>query len=150
MKFMIMKHIIALAGLAFASLSASAQSYNLNYLLGGTANIAATSTNTTMSATNNTTAYFTKTPIYGALQPTFKLTGSGTSACVFTFDSSVDGNTWAAGTFTISVTAAGTTTVANVSNQTLGGIGYVRLAGITNPNASAITNLYVWYSAKTQ
>ena len=138
--------ILALVAFAF---SASAQTYNLQRIgtVGGTLNIAATSTNTTMSATNGTSV-FVRSLTYAAFQPTFKLTGSGTSACVFTFDTSVDGRVWAAGAFTVSVTAAGTTEVGAVSNQTLGSIGYVRLAGVTNPNASAITNLYVAVSSK--
>lgn len=142
--------LIALASVAFFAATTEAQ--NLNYqtlgVPGGTLNIAATSTNTTMSATNGMVGYC-RSLTYTALQPTFKLTGTGTSACVFTFDTSVDGSVWNAGAFTISVTANGTNSVATVSNQTTGSIPYVRLAGVTNPNSNAITNLYVAIVAKT-
>lgn len=138
-------HIIALLAFAAAIVQpamAQSQNYGTLGVPGGTLNIAATSTNTTMSATNGM-IYTIKSLTYTAVQPTFKLTGAGTSACVFTFDTSVDGQVWAAGTFTVSVTAAGTTLVGTPSNQTTGSLRYLRLAGVTNPNASAITNLYV-------
>lgn len=139
---------LAFVALAFAPV-ANAQSSNLGYLGNGTTlNIAATSTNTTMSATNGM-IYSVRGVSYTAVQPTFKLTGAGTSPCVFTFDTSVDGQAWASGAFTVSVTAAGTTKVANVSNQTTGGIRLIRLSGVTNPNSAAITNLTVACASPT-
>lgn len=143
--------LVAFAFLAMAfAPCAQAQNYNLQYIGVplGTLNIAATSTNTTMSATNGT-AVFLRGITYAAFQPSFKLTGAGTSPCVFTFDSSVDNVSWTAAAFTISVTASTTNLVSTTSNQTIGSIGYYRLAGVTNPNATAITNLYVAVSSKT-
>jgi hypothetical protein len=141
--------VFAIAALALVA-PTMAQSQNLQYIgvPGGTLNIAATSTNTTMSATNGMVVGI-RSLNYSAFQPTFALTGSGTSACVFTFDTSIDGSVWSAGAFTISVTANGTNKVATVSNQTTGSIPYVRLAGVTNPNSTAITNLYVAVTSKT-
>jgi hypothetical protein len=160
MKKLYLLIVAVMASIAVAlAPNASAQSYNFNGFfgtspLGSTVNIATATTNSTMYLTNGASSInggpaFTKTPIYGAFQPVFRLTGAGTSACVLTFDNSVDGANWNTGAFTISVTANGTNWVTGLSSQTLGSIGYVRLASITNPNGTAITNLVVLTSAKT-
>jgi hypothetical protein len=150
MKFKSLLAVLALAVVALFAPTSEAQSFNYQTLgvPSGTLNIAATSTNTTMSATNGMVAV-SRSLTYTALQPTFKLTGAGTSACVFTFGTSLDNVVWNAAAFTVSVTANGTNAVATVSNQTTGSIPYIRLEGVTNPNASAITNLYVAVVAKT-
>ena len=135
--------ILAAFALAF---SAGAQSvvqttspYN-----GTTGNFASASTNSSLTAPQLS---FPRSN-YGAVQIGFKLDGSGTSAVVFKFDESIDGANWVATTRTLSVTAAGTTTVHNLSNLTLGGAGYLRLSYIGNPNSANITNLYVKYAYK--
>lgn len=145
----ILRSIFALVALAVASI-ADAQSFNQQYIFppGRTVNIAAASTNTTMYLTNSAMA-FIHSEEFSAFQPTFTLTGSGTSPCVFTFGTSVDGAVWNTGAFTISVTPNGTNKVAGVLNQLTGSIPFVRLEGITNPNASAMTNVYVAVTAKT-
>lgn len=153
LKFILATVAIIAAALIMAP-AAQAQSYNQQYIgaPGGVLNVATATTNTTMYLTNGIGL---ATPLkcngltYAAFQPTFKLTGAGTSACVFTFDSSVDGASWTTGAFTISVTASTTNLVSTTSNQTIGSIGYYRLSGVTNPNATAITNLYVAVSSKT-
>lgn len=132
----ILSRILALGATLFA-LNASALDYITTTLNGGTNNVAASTTNSYTTHAVFTAAYSSDI----ALQPIFKLTGSGTSAVVFVFDISLDGSNWYSSAFTISVTAAGTSTVTKTASQSLGSQPYVRLSSIQNPNASAITNL---------
>lgn len=112
-------------------------------LNGGTNNIAATTTNSTMA--------IAITPVrssYVAIQPSFKLDGAGTTAVTFEFDESIDGSTWNASKHTLVVTPAGTSTVTAATNITVGAVGFLRLQIVRNPNASAITNLTLKWSQK--
>lgn len=75
-----------------------------------------------------------------ALQVAFKLMGAGTSAVVVKLYESVDGETYDdTAVSSLSVTAAGTTTVAGVLPITSTAVGYYKIA-IENPNANAVTN----------
>lgn len=141
--------LVAFAAIAFFTPAAQAQSYNqINSGFAATFNIAATSTNTTVAATNGASIYATKAN-YLAIQPSFKLTGSGTSTVVFKFDESVDGTNWKIASRNISVAANGTTAVATVLNLTDACPGFFRLSQIENPNSTALTNISVVYSYKT-
>ena len=140
------KFILSLLCLAFVA-TAHAQYLPIKSIGGGTLNIAATSTNTTMSATNLAVIEATRA-LDIAIQPEFKLTGAGTSAVILKFDTSIDNSRWTVATHAISVTAAGTTVVSKATNITLGGIGYLRLSQVENPNGTAITNLAIKYVQK--
>lgn len=142
------KFIKFIAGFcAFAALTTglhaqlSVQTTSLN---GGTANVAASTTNSvtvpvlTVAKASNV-----------AIQAAFKLTGAGTSAVVFNFDESIDGSNWKTSSRTLSVTPAGTSTVVNLGNYTLGGAAFLRLSSVQNPNSAAITNLVLNYAYKT-
>lgn len=114
---------------------------------GSTLNISATSTNTTMAATNLAVIEATRA-LDIAIQPSFKLTGSGTSPVVLKFDTSIDNSNWTVASQSITITAAGTATVSKAQNFTLGAVTYMRLSQVENPNASAITNLTIRYVQK--
>lgn len=136
--------IIAALGAALTFVAAHAQlSVQTTSLNGGTANVAASTTNSvtvpiiTVAKANN-----------AAIQASFKLAGSGTSAVVFTFDESVDASVWKSASTTLSVTANGTNSVNNILKLATEGSGYYRLSSVANPNASAITNLVLKYSYK--
>lgn len=137
------KFIAIIAGLAICAAAHAQYSLQTTTLNGGTNNVAASTTN---SVTAPVIAATRASDV--ALQATFKLTGSGTSAVVFVFDESIDNSNWESASRTLSVTAAGTSTVSNVGNYTLGGAGYLRLSSVQNPNAAAITNLVLKYSLK--
>lgn len=134
--------ITAMAALLLAAPAAQAQ-YILGAVLGGTNNVAATTTNTSF-----TTVVQATKALDIAIQPSFRLTGAGTSAVVIKFDESNDMLNWKVAARSISVTANGTNTVSNVANFTVGGVGYLRLSQVENPNATAVTNLTVKYSQK--
>jgi hypothetical protein len=134
-----------LAFCAFLVTPARAQGYGVSVVLGGTNNVAAATTNSSFATVIPATR---ATDI--AVQPSFKLTGSGTSAVVLKFDESADNANWTANAVSISVTAAGTATVSKVSNFALGGIGYLRLSTVENPNASAVTNLSITFAQKRE
>lgn len=112
-------------------------------LTGGTNNVSATTTNTSFSVIIDAPR-----STYVGLQPVFSLTGAGTSAVVFKFDKSLDRVHWESGGATVSVTANGTNVVTAASSVTLGAIGYLKLTTVENPNASAITNLWLIPSRK--
>lgn len=137
--------ILAAAGL-FTAPEARAQ-YVLKTALGGTANVAASTTNTTFATTNTTMLEVTR-GLDIAIQPYFKLNGTGTSPVVLKFDTSIDNTRWTVAAQSITITANGTNEVSKVSNFTLGAVGYIRLSQIENPNASAITNLTIGYAQK--
>lgn len=105
---------------------------------GGTNNLAAATTNSTAAKVIGLAKYDQV-----AIDVKFKLIGSGTSAVVLKLDEGLDGSNWVANTRTISITAAGTSTVYFCTNYTVDSVGYLRLNVIENPNASAITNLQI-------
>lgn len=132
----------ALALLAFSP-CAKAQ-WNLQLPVpGGTNNCTATTTNTTFTTSQPTAAFTVPPQTDLPIQIVFKLTGSGTSACVFKFDESADNVNWKANAYSVTVTANGTSTVNNTGNFNIKGMPFLRLQTIENPNASAITNLLV-------
>lgn len=108
--------------------------------------IASTTTNSSLSSSNITFVV----PQSGnvCIQPAFALTSSGTTAVVFRFDASANGSDWESGAFSVSVTPAGTTRVTKCGNAAINGIPFLRLGSIENPNANAVTNLTIWFSAK--
>lgn len=139
-----MKTILKIiTGLALCLQSAFGYDTITTILTGGTNNISAASTNSTLDVRMTATRSPYLTP-----QVTFALNGAGTTAVVFKFDESVDGANWAPSTFTISVTPAGATSVSGLTRQTVGASGYFRLRIVENPNASAVTNLLLRYSTK--
>lgn len=149
-----LKHYIAALAviglLALAVPSAEAQQYKLTSVNNAGATPINGGTNTVANATTNT--YSFTIPLLGqgdvVIQPVFKLTGSGTSAVAFTFDSSADGTNWHTGTLVLSVTAAGTSTVTAQTNWTVNALGYLRLNTVGNPNATTVTNLNVLLATK--
>lgn len=136
--------ILALVALFF-TLPAAAQVVGPNTLT-VPASVAATTTNTTYASSNwvGTATQSQKV----TLGVKFQLTSTGTSAVVFKFDSSVDGVNWETATHSITGTAAGTTPVNKLGTFDLGGAPYFRLSSIENPNANAVTNISIRYSAK--
>jgi hypothetical protein len=131
----ILKQIVIVVAL-FLGIQAHGFDFLTSSLNGGTNAVAAASTNSVTTPTF-TVAYSSDI----ALQPSFKLQGSGTSAVVFKFDTSLDGTVWQAASFNISITPAGTALVTKVVSTAIGSTPYVRLSSIENPNATAITNL---------
>jgi hypothetical protein len=129
------KLALALFILALFAAPASAQYVTAITIDGGTNNVAAATTNTvsyTIATTRNQ---------FVAVQPVFKLTGSGTSAVVFKFEESLDRTNWVTSSLSVSVTAAGTSTVSGIGTLTVNGVGWLKLVTIENPNANAVTNL---------
>jgi hypothetical protein len=140
--------LIAFAALAFFTLPANAQSYNLGYIGGSTANSPASTDNTTWYTTNSAVIAVTKASNV-ALQVEHKLNGAGTSAIIFRFAASADGTTWTDSYLLVTNTAAGTTLVSSTRDVSVGAIGFLRLTSINNANANAVTNLFVRYAFKT-
>lgn len=142
----------ALALIAFAAIaltqSVQAQSYNISYIGGATANSPASTDNTTWYTTNSTPIAITKASNV-ALQVESKLQGAGTSAVIFRFGASADGVTYTSNYLLVTNTAAGTTLVSSVRDVAVGGIGFLRLESINNANATAVTNLFVRYAFKS-
>lgn len=112
-----------------------------------TLNVGVTSTNTTMYLTNGI-GTITVRGLNVVIQPQFSLYTTGTSPTVWTFDESADNSHWTSGTRTITITANGTNVVSGAANFIVGAMPYLRLSGVTNPNASAITNIVVKYVFK--
>ena len=136
---------LAAVGLLFAVAAQAQYSLQTSTTYNGTTgNFGSATTNSALTAPVLTVNKAT----HATVQVGFKLDGAGTSAVVFKFDESIDGSNWVPTTRTLSVTAAGTTTVHNLSNLTIGGAGYLRLSYIGNPNSANITNLYVKYASK--
>lgn len=139
MKRFLLSLAVAL-GLA-AALPASAQQYSAT-TQSITNWVGAASTNS-----NAGTITMTKHDI-AALQVVFGLMGAGTSAVVVKLYESVDGTTFDdTAVSSLSVTPAGTTTVAGVLPITSTAVGYYKVA-IENPNANAVTNLVVKLGVK--
>jgi hypothetical protein len=82
----------------------------------------------------------------------FKMTAACDSNMTYVLERSLDGSTvgtTAESKITLSPTANGTTAVCLVTNIDIGGTGWLRLASIANPHASAVlTNQVVLYSVK--
>jgi hypothetical protein len=131
----------ALLALAFAfALPASAQ-FRIE---------AVTATNTIPAATTNslTATVMDSTRVSEmALQINSRLGGAGTSAVVYTVQKSVDGSRYVTA-FTLSATANGTNYVAVITNITTQAVPYWKVTQVENPNASAITNLAIYYGMK--
>lgn len=143
-----MKKLFTLSLLLAASLlSAHAQYVLAPSINGGTFNIAASTTNTTIGSSNLAVIVATRA-IDIAIQPQFKLTGAGTSPVVLKFDESIDNSNWTVATRSITITPSGTTLVSKMANFTVGAAGYLRLSQIENPNAEAVTNLVIKYAQK--
>lgn len=144
MKRIISSLICIITLMAFLAIPAQAQyDIRVTSLNGGTNNLAATSTNSSVGvlieATRSANVVF---------QPIFKLDGAGTTAVTFVLDQSADNANWISGTHSITVTPAGTSTVSVSTNISVGAVGFLRLNQIRNPNASAITNLTFKYATK--
>ena len=141
MKF---RFLFLLAGLlAVCAPDARAQQYAVA-TLSTTNAYAATSTNAVTDATVNLTKHDLV-----ALEVSFKLTGSGTSAVLFNFHESLDGTAFDdTAVQALSLTAAGTTTVRAVVPVNVGAVGYLGLRSVGNPNASGITNLVIRAATK--
>lgn len=139
------KQLLVFLVLLVLAIPASAQSYNLvsTALTGGTNNVALTTTNATFAVTipaeraNNI-----------AVQVTMKMNAAGTTNVVFKFDESLDGTNWETSAHSLTITPAGTSDVTGVLNVAVGGIGYLRLRTVENPNTSSITNIVLKYAAK--
>jgi hypothetical protein len=146
--------ILALAAVlvaAFLPPSASAQGYTgyaaQTILGGGTNNIAPSGSNVynaVMTLTRQREV---------AVQVQFSCVGTNLSTLVFHVDPSVDPNVGydtANDAYDFSIAANGTNQVTYVTNLVaLGGIGYLRLQSVVNPNsATAVTNLTVQYAIK--
>lgn len=135
--------LIAVLGMLFLPVSASAQQYS-PVTLTATNWVPVTSTNSSVNADITINKHDLV-----ALQVAFALQGAGTTACTFAIHESLDGTTYDdTAVQTLSVTPAGSTTVCGVLPISPGAVGYYRLKTIGNPNASAITNLVIKYAFK--
>lgn len=103
--------------------------------------VAAGTTNTAIASSNVVFEVTRGTQI--AVQPKFRLTGSGTSDVVFMFETSVDAVTWSASQLSVSVTATGTNVTSALATLNVGGAGFLRLSAVENPNGAAVTNLVI-------
>lgn len=139
-------HLFVAACVFLCASVASAQTFNLVSILGGTANSPASTDNTTFYTTNSTV--MASKAVEMAIQVDFKLQGAGTSAVIFRFDESNDGISWTGSTRLMTNTAAGATLVSKVQTFTVGAVGFLRLASINNANATAVTNLVIKYGQK--
>ena len=84
-----------------------------------------------------------------AVKVGFKLTGSGTSAVTFSYIPNIDSiYDPLIPIQTISLVANGTNAVATNVSITAGPLGYLIFNGITNGNASGVTNLFFKYAQK--
>jgi len=136
--------IPALAALMF-TLPASAQYVGPNTMT-APASVAATSTNTTYASSNWVASAVNAQKI--GVSVTAKLTGAGTTATVYKFDASLDGVNWETAAYSLTITPAGTTAVTKTANFDLGGLAYIRLSSVENPNANAITNILIKTGSK--
>lgn len=75
-----------------------------------------------------------------ALQVSFALVGAGTSAITTTVQSSLDQTNWCPH-LSWTITAAGATTVAGVTNFHVGAVPFLRVSTIANGNATNLTGL---------
>jgi hypothetical protein len=145
----LIKGLLLIAALIFIAPKAHAQRYSLQSAT-ITSNsvtvtaIAATATNTTVRADIPATK-----AINLGIQASFVLAGSGTSAVVLKFDESLDGSNWESAAHSLTITANGTSSVVGVANLSLGGIGFIRLSSVENPNANAINSLVIKYAQKS-
>jgi len=73
----------------------------------------------------------------------FNLDGAGTSAVKFNLDTSPDNIHWSTNAVSLSITAAGTTSVNLYTNLTAASTGFYRLSSGANANASNVTNLTI-------
>lgn len=135
--------LIVLVACTFLAAPKAHAQYDLNVVSLTTNAIPATTTNSTIRGTIVATH-----AVDIAVQASFVLGGAGTTAVVLKFDESIDNVNWTAAAVSISITANGTSSVSKVSNFTIGGIGYLRLSSVENPNASAIASLAVKYAQK--
>jgi hypothetical protein len=84
-----------------------------------------------------------------ALQLKTQSDAANTANTVFAFAKSVDGTSYGADVLLVPVANAGTTATHAVTNFVVGGIGYLKLAWVSNAAASAVvTNFQVRYSTK--
>lgn len=82
-----------------------------------------------------------------ALGGLVKLQGAGTSAVTYTVARSLDQSNWQT-SFTLAVTAAGTTVVPWGTNVTCGAFPYWKITSLQNGNATALTNHIVYVGTK--
>lgn len=84
------------------------------------------------------------------IQPGFKLTAAGTTACTFKFSLSADGTNYpTSAPILMPLVPAGTTLVYTNVNVDVGAAKYIKLAAITAAdNTAAMTNIAVVYSVK--
>lgn len=137
-----MKPLKTLAALAAvmcaAALPAVAQQYELKSF-GAATNYAAETTNSITSAKVTLTKHDLT-----AVEVSFNLDGSGTSAVVVKVHESLDGTNFDDTVLqSISLTASGTNTVRAIVPLNVGAVGYLGVRSLENPNASGITNLVI-------
>jgi hypothetical protein len=84
-----------------------------------------------------------------SIQATFVLASSGTSGVNFTVQRSLDGTNWeTTPSQTLTVTAAGTSSVTGILDFSYGAAGYLRLASIVNSNSVAVNSLVIKTATK--
>jgi len=113
------------------------------------------STNAITGATTNNTTFTSGAIFVGkqsqvALQVSAALDGAGTTTVGFKVEQSVDGSNFADSAHELALTPNGTNTVYSLTNYSVGGYGWLRLAGGTNANASSVTNIVLKYGDKRE
>ncbi|MDB6017677.1 MAG: hypothetical protein JWR19_2166 [Pedosphaera sp.] len=132
------KLIIASLLIVAMALPSFAQSFKPTTLNGGTNFIAATATNT---YTGVTVVALRSRMV--TLQPSFALTGAGTSAVTFTVNGSTDGAIYTNGITRMPVTANGTNVVSGLFTIDTGGYTFISIGTGENLNATVATNVTV-------
>ncbi len=122
-----------------------AQAYDADTVTLSTNSVAATTTNLT-----TTGKIYVGNQSQVAVQVAANLAGSGTSVVGFKIEHSVDGTNFAQSPHTLLLTANGTNTVYALTNFSVVGYGWLNVSSITNPNASAVTNIVVRYGDKKE
>lgn len=146
MKNLLTFAMAALAALILTAKPAAAQAaYKTQQLYTtGTTSIAASGT-----ATPNSVIQIEK-HLNVAIQPQFKLSGTGVGNVTFNFVKSIDGTTYeTTPSVSIALAASGTNTVCGVTNVSMGAVGRLKLASVVNANTpSTATNVVVNFVIK--
>jgi len=141
-----MKNIIAIIAAVAITASVIAQTAQYTTQVNTVTNlIAAVSTNTV----NAYAVAVTKNENVG-IQVKTQLTAAGTTGAQFKFAKSTDGTTYeTTPSIVLTVANAGTTSVSAVTNVTMDGVGWIRLASMGNGDDDGVlTNTTVIYSTK--
>lgn len=138
--------LFAAAIVATPKAQAQSGNYGVTTLLtGGTNNVVAATTNSTYSLIIDCKKFKDV-----ALEADLRLTGSGSTSVVFILDESVDGAHWKAAAHRFSATVNASTTNTTVTNIQVLARGYLRLSGIENANATALTNILLYSAVKSE